>query len=225
MVDAHTARLTRDPLPKNARTIPDSSLTPTQLYQKRLTALRKQNLREGLTELLARKNHEHREMTIRGNTKTAERVRLVAQPPREDERLTSNSIPSSMAPTSIRFPPISPEAHLESSQRFAHHAAKKQAHQHDALHTLYMNARTFITTEEQLEQKIAAEFDNNNFGGVLPGAQSYWETLKMPENIKELVKKSTMGRGIQTNAEKEEAWRRDQERMKRLAEGLSGGKM
>jgi hypothetical protein len=203
-------------------------MTEQQRYKERMTQLRKQHLREGLAELYKRKQSQDRTMKIRSDTRSAERSRLISQAEREDARLTNASVPQSMNPNiKLSFDPR--EALSMHKRKRAHvkaHTSDKLDAQHDALHTLYMNARSFIVSEEQLLDKIKEEFDEKNFGGHSSDpAKSYWEGLGPPDGIAQMVNRSTMGRGRQSVPEKEDAWRRDQERMRRLAESLSGGKM
>ena len=193
-----------------------------------MTQLRKQHLREGLAELYARKQNQDREKKIRSDTKSAERARLVSQAEREDARLTNASVPAAMNPKLKQTFTEEDALWMQEKRRqnIETHQSKKSAAQHDALHTLYMNARDFITDEEQLGAKIKEEFDDKNFGGHSSDpAKSYWDSQGPPDGIAEMVNRSTMSRGRQGVSEKEDAWRRDQERMRKLAEGLSGGKM
>ena len=193
-----------------------------------MTQLRKQHLRQGLAELHTRKQKQDRDLNVRSDTKSAERARLISQAEREDARLTNVSIPSAMDPDSKQMF-THEEAEEMQKRRSRHveaHEAMKADAQHDALHTLYMNARNFITSEKQLLKKIEEEFDIKDFGGHSSDpAKSYWDSQGPPDGIAQMVNRSTMGRGKQSVGEKEDAWRRDQERMKKLAEGLSGGKM
>ena len=99
------------------------------------------------------------------------------------------------------------------------------------MHTLYMNARNFITTERQLDAEILKAFPD--------GAHEEWRTastygtsiwnLDTPPTIADMlqatsrrVRKDFSAAGLTDQAEK---YRLDQERMKRIAEELSGGKI
>ena len=224
----YVARLTRDPKPENLPKILESELSDQQRYKARMTELRKQHIREGLAELHTRKQKQDRDLKIRSDTKSAERARLISQAEREDARLTNVSIPSAMDPNR---PQKFSQAEIEQQQRTKKFHVKKYsnrtiARRQGSLHTLYMNARSFITSEEQLLEKIKEEFDDKDFGGhTSDPAKSYWDSQGPPDGIAQMVNRSTMGRDRKGVGEKEDAWRRDQERMKRLAEELSGGKM
>ncbi len=224
----YVARLTRDPKPENLPKILDNELSEQQRYKARMTQLRKQHIREGLAELHNRKQKQDNDMKIRSDTKSAERARLISQAEREDARLTNVSVPSAMNPN---LPQRFSQTEIEKMQRrkqflVEKHGNRKIQRRQDSLHTLYMNARNFITSEEQLLEKIKEEFDEKDFGGhISDPAKSYWDSQGPPDGIAQMVNRSTMGRDRRGVGEKEDAWRRDQERMKRLAEELSGGKM
>jgi hypothetical protein len=213
--------------PKDQR--PDSELTEQQLYKRRTKALRRKLYAEGLSELHERRLYEDSSRESRSNALRAERERLIAQPEREDARLTNVSIPKEMRATKLSF---SIDEAREMQDRKVANVAKKEnrklQHQHNALHTLYMNARKFITTEEQLMDKIREEFDDKTFGDSARSAsRSVWDSLSVPDGVNVMVDRSTVGRAEnkKTLTSMPEAWARDQERMKKLAEGLSGGKM
>lgn len=224
----HIARIIEEssPDPKNPR--PASELTEQQLYKRRMKEMRKQHYAEGLTQLYERKVREGQNRRDRSNALRAERARLISQTEREDARLTNVSTPKEMN-ANVKQDFSVDEArrmHDRKVNNVERRVVNKLNRQHEALHTLYMNARNFITTEEQLREKIKEEFDEKSFGGhARDGGKSYWDSQGIPDGVAAMVRKSTMGRGDMSMAEKEEAWRRDQQRMKRLAEGLSGGKM
>ncbi|KAJ9602534.1 hypothetical protein H2200_013077 [Cladophialophora chaetospira] len=213
--------VTRDPLPKNVPS--EDSLTETGRYKRRMAELRKTHLRSGLKELHARKTSIDSSIAARSAAKQRERARLLTQPEREDARLTNVSIPSAMRPQKIHV--LSPEEQQEiySARLAAHQAnlAAKHEDRLDKLHTLYMNARNFITTKEQLTAAIDKAFEKNT---------SIWDT-GMPETVLEMIqrgqdKNAVHGRGGVTLAgDLAERAAKDQERMKKIAERLSGGKL
>lgn len=162
---------TPEPLPENV--VPDSA-TETAKHKARMSAMRRTQLREALTSLLARKKAETSAMAVRSKAKRNQRAALLKQAEREDARLTNVSTPKEMVPTSQSVLEAL-RAELNVAQRqyetklanVAAHTEASQARKMDALHTLYMNARNFITTEEQLDSLVKQQFDivedkNNN---------------------------------------------------------------
>lgn len=213
--------VTRDPLPKNI--LSEDHLTETGRYKRRMAELRKTHLRSSLKELHARKSSIDSTIAARSAAKHRERARLLTQPEREDVRLTNVSIPSAMRPQKIHV--LSPDEQLEiHNTRLATHEANlaaKHEDRLDSLHTLYMHARSFITTKEQLKTALDKTFESN---------RSIWREGE-PETVQDMIK-----RGRDTNAAQgrggsvlpgdlTERASKDQERMKKIAERLSGGKL
>ena len=213
--------VTRDPLPKNI--LPEENLTETGRYKRRMAELRKTHLRSSLKELHARKSSIDSTIAARSAAKIRERARLVIQPEREDARLTNVSIPSAMRPQKVHV--LSPQEQLEEyNTRLAAHEANlaaKHEDRLDSLHTLYMNARGFITTKEQLKTAIDDTFKSN---------RSIWID-GTPETVQGMIRRGkdrnvTEGRGGMTLLDDlAERASKDQERMKKIAERLSGGKL
>jgi hypothetical protein len=214
--------VTRDPLPQNV--VPEDQLTEAGRYKRRMAELRKMHLRSGLTELHARKTEIDTAIAARSAAHHAQRARLIAQAEREDNRLTNVSIPSSMQPQPIHV--LSPEEELEIyNARVATHQMKlaaKHEYRLDKLHTLYMNARDFITTKEQLTEAIEKTFTSN---------KSIWDKEGVPDSIATMVQRgqdrtAESGRGgLMMPGDVAERSFRDQQRMKKVAEKLSGGKL
>jgi len=97
--------------------------------------------------------------------------------------------------------------------------AKKKSKRQAALHTLYMNARDFIITEEQLAVEIEKTFPK--------GENLAWRSDHQPgENVWNLGVPPSV-QSIVSDSKKKEAVRWDiyQGRVKKLAEELSGGKL
>ena len=218
--------VTRDLLPKNLPS--KGQLTETGRYKRRMAELRKTQLRSGLKDLHARKSSIDGTIADRSAAKQRERAKLLTQEVREDDRLTNVSIPSAMRPQPLHQ--LSPEEELEiyNTRIAAHQATLAAKHEDrlDKLHTLYMNARNFITTKEQLTEAIESTFTT---------ATSMWSTQRegggIPDTVDEMIKRGRdksadkgMG-GLMFSSDVNERAVKDQERMKKIAERLSGGKL
>lgn len=206
-------------------------LTPSQRYKLSMSALRQSHLRSSLSELLHRRTTHVSRLQNRSARKSSDSRRLVTQPTREDERLTNISIPSSMNPELPNRFNSATEAlalHARKTANIAAHIAVKQAEKMDSLHTLYMSARGFITDEKQLLEKVREEFEENSFGGTvgMPN-KSLWDKYGAPDGVRQMVDASGVGgrRDGKGRAGDGTRYKRDQERMKRIAEKLSGGKL
>lgn len=227
----YIARATRDKQPKNV--VPESKMSDLGKYHNRLAVTRKRHLREGLLELHRRKESMTRQVAIRSEQKKMERERLISQPERVDERLTNASVPQSLRPKQgVQLSKGDVERRVKTKKaKLEKQTAEKQEERRDALHTLYMNARNFITTEGQLDAEIEKAFPagpNPEWQSDVSRGESLWNT-GAPPTIADLldagsqrVRKDFTKAGLENSAEK---FRIDQERMKRIAEELSGGKI
>lgn len=180
-----------------------------------MAASRRRNLREGLTELLQRKKTAEQVRAAQTSRRQREHERLVAMPIREDERLTSPTILTSQLPSRIQI------TDPDRSERVAHGRANAAAHEarrienrRDDLHTLYMNAGEFITDRQQALALIEKAFDDvEQFQNGSSQGENVWHT-GYPKTVAERLRGEDL-----TNEEIK------QERMRRIAETLTGGKM
>jgi len=147
---------------------------------------------------------------------------------REDEKLTSPTITAAMRKLQLgAVPDPNREARLEASrQRIEAKAQALEEQRRDALHTLYMHARSFITTEAQLNEKIDEIFKERPFEDVpnKEDAKNVWDALGAPPTVYDMLsvvnntQKTAMayhaGSAVPTG-----------KRMVKIAEELTGGKM
>lgn len=189
-------------------------------WKRKMAASRRRNLEEGLVELYARKKAIDAAMTQRSAAKQARRERVLRQPPREDERLTSPSLIQALQLQPKVLPDPNREARIsQSRERVLHKHLQRSAARHNDLHTLYMNAKTFITTEEQLTREIEDKFreDGGQEWASDSGVGSNVWAKGAPPTIQDIVKNQTkdeVGR-----------WRLEQERMDKVVEEMTGGKL
>jgi hypothetical protein len=185
---------------------------------------RRQNLREGLIELHQRKVRTDRAVAYRSAIKRDNREKRLYAPLREDERLTNPTITAVVRKLQVGDLP-DPNRAERLAAAAARSSAKQQAleeQRRDALHTLYMHARSFITTEAQLDAEIEKVFTAEPFGTNLP--TNIWDALNSPPTVQDMLsvvnntQKTAMeyhgSRGATTG-----------KRMVRIAEELTGGKM
>lgn len=195
-------------------------------WKARLSAQRRQNLLQGIQELKLRRHKRRRIETQRSEGRKARREALKAErEARQDDVLTSSTTTAAMQPqTKGRIPDPDREVRVaEMKARAEAIEARKAADRQDALHTLYMHARDFITTEEQLDAAIEKTFgsveDPKTWGyqGV-----SIWDS-KPPESIYDKLQKANRARN---NMDDQQGFAElTNKRIKRIAEELTGGKM
>ncbi|KAI9691988.1 MAG: hypothetical protein M1820_009640 [Bogoriella megaspora] len=201
-------------------------------YKARLAESRRKNLREGAKELLQRKQSRDAKAEARQRKMVAEREALVAAPEREDERLTKGSVLSVMLQRGAIQDPDREARLAEKRANVQALQELRKAERQDKLHTLYMNAREFIVDEQGLDERIEKEFGTvenpRRFGfrgGKVYGGLSLWDEVN-PLTTEEMMKGATgLYRDQTAVMHEEKVDQRLQERMKRLAEELTGGKM
>ncbi|KAI5292497.1 hypothetical protein KEM52_006311 [Ascosphaera acerosa] len=225
---AYLDAATRAPAPANARVplAPHHRDYPLLAWKRKMAELRRANLREGLVELYARKKQAARRIGAESERKQREREAILAQPERDDERLTRPTTVAAMAQPAAMVQEDGDGAdastaaaaarRLEARRRRYHQLQQARARERqDLLHTLYMNARHFITNEAQLDAHLNRVFQADaQFTSDANNGYSVW-VMNAPTSIKDM-----MGRGERLP---EQLYQKQEERLKRLAESLTGG--
>ena len=232
--------------------------TPEQQYKSQMAEARRKQIRIGLTSLRTRKEKELEKIAKTSMHRQLQRTELLKQAEREDARLTNSSIVAQMKPDAqSSIEALEAEVataraiHERKVANIARVTAEKHVDKMDALHTLYMNARHFVTTEDQLKDLIDQQFDTSppatsdyrrapaqhaDFRGEVSTGTSMWN-FGPPAGVKTMINaeynvRSTEGmsgvlsRVLEGETSKERAAvNREQERFKKIAEKLSGGKI
>jgi hypothetical protein len=194
-------------------------------WKRRMAESRRRNLRDGLILLRQRKDKSDQGVAERSLRKEVEREERLNAPQREDERLTSATI--TKANSTLQSGPV-PDP--QRGTRLAESAAKvkalqlaRQEQRRDALHNLYMHARTFITTEEQLNATVDEiftdmPFDKNNQN------DNIWDMKGAPPTVYDMLAEvnRTQARAVKLHQGSSVV---GTSRMKKIAEELTGGKM
>lgn len=188
-------------------------------WKSRQAAIRRQNLRESLVELHQRKVKAESKRAAISAFKRAEHERRIREPEREDERLTNSSILNAAIPGSHQHlpDPGREERIAQMKARFEAKEAAKKDERRNALHSLYMNARSFIVTEEELNKKVDEVFDDPWY--QLNPEHSIWDKEGYPDSAQSMLLDSVNARNGAI------AKSVMMQRAKRLAEELTGGKM
>ena len=178
-------------------------------------------------ELRQRRYEIDRRVAITKAANTRIREKLLYARERKDVHLTSPSVLSTQQPKRHHgLPdPTRPARLAAKSQNVADMAAMREEARRNALHTLYVNAGDFITTEKHLDRVIDRAFDDDSqFRTDSSEGVNIWN-LGYPETVQELLQK-TNRHGKQTalqSAEGNEITTR--ERIRKVSEELTGGKM
>ncbi|KAL8867398.1 MAG: hypothetical protein Q9174_005692 [Haloplaca sp. 1 TL-2023] len=226
---------TRDPQPRKPTSRPplhDPQALHHIDFKSKLAADRRRNLRESLHELADRKQKIDARYLARSTAKQDKRAALLSAPTPADEQHTSPSILSTSLPSSRRggLPDPDREARIAAkAANHARHTAFKVSERRNALHTLYMNARSFIVTEAALTEAVEKAFDPNNdqFTSDERRGLSIWNR-GYPETVKEMLGAANQnGKGGDFRAVQKMSGYSNitDERMGKLGEALTGGKM
>lgn len=210
------------PLPLTERKVNPKSADPEkQAFKIKMAEMRRQNLREGLRKLYKRKQVAEEKMVERSMESQARRERILQQPVPEDERLTRPSVVQAMQPQAhVALADPNREARLVLMQaRLESKKAQKDAQRQEYLQSLYMNARTFIVSEEQLNAEIDRAFpegENEAWRNDHQRGENIWN-LGTPPTVQSMVNKSRKSETAR--------WDVMQDRVKKLGEQITGGKL
>ncbi|KAI2627882.1 hypothetical protein GGS26DRAFT_560296 [Hypomontagnella submonticulosa] len=224
-----TPWLTRSaPEPTNAK----SQLPPKseiQAWKRRIAASRRENMREGVRALYARKQQFDRRRLAAQSAKLAAHRAAATAPEREDERLTRASINAGTLATTVLPDPQRFERALESQARTAAIAEARSEARRDAIQELYMKARSFIVDEASLEAEVDRLFAEDYWKKMGMSASGYevrniWDLDGRPRTVASMVDDMTRTSStVVQNLETEKT--RTLKRQKEVAEELTGGKL
>ncbi|KAI0456278.1 hypothetical protein F5B21DRAFT_468293 [Xylaria acuta] len=216
------------PEPSNARSQaePGSDL---QAWKREMAASRRENIRSGVRDLWARKQRLDTKRLAARTAKLAANKAAAMAPEREDERLTRGTINAGTLQTAVIPDPQRFERGLASAARTAAIAADKSEARRDAIQTLYMNARSFIVDEGELEDAINREFADDHFdkmgqSGAGYRIQNIWDAQNEPMAVASMLKELQRSHdNLVSDFTSDEV--RTVRRQKLVAEELTGGKM
>lgn len=211
------------PLPERVRNHRPGS---REEWKVKMSEARRRNLSEGLKGLRARRTAtEYRAKTERERQRV-ERQELRSRSEREDERLTAPSHGLDLEKL-MRGPLPDPNRSLRLARK-AENVSKQDSRKHAErmghLHTLYMNARSFIVTPQQLDVALDEEFGTADQPASFNGVHnaSMWAKGK-PATVQDMLNQGNkVGTG---RAVKQTHMEVNQKRVQRIAEHLTGGKM
>ena len=143
-----------------------------------MAARRRQNLREGITELAEKKRVFDDKRARILERRAAERQKLLNRKEREDVRLTLPSVLSTIKNAESFQDPNRTKRLNKSRAKLGKHIAAKLEARREQLHNLYLNASTFLLTDTQLDMAIDAEFDEQLLEKIFPLTVSEMLTLR-----------------------------------------------
>jgi hypothetical protein len=192
-------------------------------WKQRMAESRRANLKQGVRELLERKEVQERIQNIHSTNRRERHERLTNKPEREDERLTNPSLHNSVR--RILAGPITyPPPAYPKPNKYLIQQTKKSAERKDALHTLYTHARNFIVTEEALNEALDKAFgtDENPIMWNHDG-NSIWSTGD-PASLRDMLDRDK-ALNVRVRTDLGEVESVAQKRMRRIAEEFTGGRI
>lgn len=197
-----------------------------RLYKQRLAEKRRENLKEGVKQLHERKVISEAQYMAKIQAIGAQRRELAMAPRREVDILTETSVAKGIRDFLTDNLPPRQDISKARSKAYQKRLAKVQQMRASRLHDLYTNAREFIVDEQQLDEAIDKAFGTEespmgwdakgNMGPRHAGNEglSPWNG-PMPEGVGEMLQKLKGGEGVGLA----------KERVKKVAEELTGGKL
>ncbi|KAI0107763.1 hypothetical protein GGR51DRAFT_141084 [Nemania sp. FL0031] len=216
------------PEPTNARS-QASPVSEIQAWKRKMANVRRENMRSGVRDLWSRKQRFDTARNTTRAAKLAANKAAAMAPEREDERLTRGTVNAGTLDHRVSRDPLRFERGLASAQRTAALAADKSEARRDAIQALYMNARSFIVDEAELEAAVESEFSDSHFddmgqGGAGYRIQNIWDAQNEPMSVAHMLKDlQRKNDNLLSDFTTEET--RTVRRQKQVAEELTGGKM
>ncbi|KAI1182060.1 hypothetical protein F5B17DRAFT_216924 [Nemania serpens] len=216
------------PLPTSPRSR-EGPRSELEAWKRKMAAGRRENMRLGVRDLWSRKQRLDAARSATRAAKLAANKAAAMAPEREDERLTRGTVNAGTLQTAVALDPQRFERALASAQRTASVADDKSQARCDAVQALYMNARSFIVSEAELEAVVNSEFADDHFDNMgQSGAgfriQNIWDAHNVPMSVADMLKELQRNSDGLVNDMTSESTRTVR-RQKRVAEELTGGKM
>ncbi|CBX99408.1 hypothetical protein IAQ61_000490 [Plenodomus lingam] len=197
-----------------------------RLYKQRLSEKRREALREGVKQLHERKVATEAEYLAKIQAQGASRREAAMAPRREVDVLTETSVSKGIR--DFLSGNLPPRKDITEARRRAYERRMANLHAMRTLrlHDLYTNAREFIVDESQLDEAIDKAFgtEESPLGWDMKGIMGPRRESKegfspwhgpMPEGVGDMLQKLRGGEGVGLA----------KERVKKVAEELTGGKM
>lgn len=211
------------PLPSSEKALAAPG-SEQEAWRRRMADVRRRNMEEGITALWDRSRKFERQRKARSKARAEFNRTAMNAPKRESDRLTEISVPAALLNTRVMPDPGRFETARESAARTAAIAAEKSQNRKDALQQLYMNARKFIVTEDELEKAIEEQFRPDYFSSRNSAAYSsnIWDADGKPMTVTQMVGEAL---GHSNKVLQTADHTRTTKRHQKVSEELTGGAM
>ena len=197
-------------------------------WRRRMAESRRRSLAAGLKGLYRRKERSESLGRARSTAKFEAHRRAAMAPEGLDDVLTRPSVPAAAALGAALQP--DPERFAAAERSAERTAALRQGRseaRRDALAELYISARDFIVTEEELQEAVDKIFTDDYFrklGSVAIDSANIWDARGSPITIAGMVSAVNRTQTSLLSASQAESTK-TAKRQKVVAEELTGGKM
>jgi hypothetical protein len=180
-----------------------------------MSMLRRQTLREGLSEIWSRSQRRGDEMGRASGLKQLRNRRAASAPPPLDETLTTPSLhPSARL---LLATGNAPGPVPKTPSKFPQHQQRRSLARRAALHNLYINAQSFIVTEAQLNAEIEKVFGTDEAPVRWNQSNGVWGLEGRPRTVGDMLNLERKGDGKVVDEG-------GMGRMRRVVETLTGGR-
>ncbi|KAI2604130.1 uncharacterized protein GGS25DRAFT_449224 [Hypoxylon fragiforme] len=200
-----------------------------QAWKRRVASSRRENMRQGVRALYARKQNFDTRRHEQQVSKLSANLAAAKAPEREDERLTRATVNAGTLSTTVILDPERFERALASRETTQNLAKQKSERRRDAIQELYMKARSFIVTEQDLEEKVNELFAPDYWSkkGISTSGfeiHNIWDVAgKQPTVDSMLADVSRTSNSVIKDMERDST--KTVKRQKEIAEELTGAKL
>ncbi|KAI6368663.1 hypothetical protein MCOR25_004618 [Pyricularia grisea] len=204
----------------------DAARTPLQQWRRQLTDNRRAALEEGLRGLYKRqlkkdKVERHEKTRLRREDAAA-----LNAPERRDDFFNRSTIRADTISTKVELDPLRHQRAAESAERTAAVLQARAERRRDSLQELYMAARNFIVTEEELTSRIETLFSEEHHAHVDPNtgkkAENIWTAMGKPFKVSERMANFARTSNDDSRHSNEA---REMARQRSVVEEITGGRL
>jgi hypothetical protein len=167
-------------------------------WKKLMAARRRSMLRQGMNELMHREFARDESVKKRKAQRVNTAIQAQTAPERLEDELTAQSVPLQIRELMAGKGWCEPETPEETAKRKADHdlrLQRKEERRASQVHELYMHARKFITTDEQLSNEIETVFGPDSRPVTWGTSKSIWGIGK-PMATTDMLQAHDQGTGV-----------------------------
>ncbi|POS80610.1 hypothetical protein DHEL01_v200992 [Diaporthe helianthi] len=175
-------------------------------WKRALAESRRKALEAGIDKLWARKNMREGRAKKRAESHRLRNLAAANAPEGLDDVFTRGTVTQATLETKVIRDPMYKEKQLESQERTAAAQRARSDARKDAIQRLYVQAGSFIVSENQLAQRVDKIFGDNHFTGNWRGklkSENVWDAYGPPTPVRALFAnlKGTSKKAVESYSE------------------------